>query len=132
MNPLINRFYDMGFLIIPTGADKKPLIQWKDYQTRRATLPELTTWFSNGNNPAVICGAISDNLVIIDCDDPHVSNLLQIDTFTVRTPSGGIHLYTKSKVIPEKQQAYRGYALDIQADKSYALLPGSKTDKGEY
>jgi len=132
MNPLINRFYEMGFSIIPTGQDKRPVIQWKEYQTRKATLPELNAWFVNGNNPAVICGAISDNLVIIDCDDPHVSELLQIDTFTVRTPSGGIHLYIKSKVVPEKQQAYRGYALDIQADRAYALLPGSKTDKGEY
>jgi P4 family phage/plasmid primase-like protien len=132
MNPLINRFYDMGFSIIPTGQDKRPVIQWKEYITRRATLPELNAWFVNGNNPAVICGEISNNLVIIDCDDPHVSELLQIETLTVKTPSGGKHLYVYSKTMPDKQQAYRGYALDIQANKAYALMPGAKTDKGEY
>lgn len=122
----------MGFSIIPTGQDKRPIIQWKEYQVRRATLQELTIWNQNGHNFAAITGSISDNLVILDCDDPHVSKLLDINTLTVRTPSGGIHLYIRSMVIPEKQQAYRGYALDIQADKAYALLPGSKTDKGEY
>ncbi len=132
--PLIKRWVSLGFSLIPTNQEKKPTVQWKDYQIRKPSDSELNRWFSDSNsiNPAVVCGAISDGLVVLDCDDPHISELLKIDTLTIGTPSGGLHLPVRSKVIPDKMQGYRGYALDIQGEKSYALLPPAKTDKGEY
>ena len=33
--------YGMGLSVIPMGDDKKPLIQWKQYQDERPTATEM-------------------------------------------------------------------------------------------
>jgi len=34
-----------GYSVIPVALDKRPLISWKDFQTRRASIPEVLGWF---------------------------------------------------------------------------------------
>ncbi len=60
-----------GMSIIPIGRDKKPLVKWASYQTRRAGEPQLRTWFARGDvtGEAVILGPVSGNLYCRDFDD---------------------------------------------------------------
>jgi putative DNA primase/helicase len=65
------RLRDAGLSIIPVRTDgsKAPALPWKAYQSRLPTEAELREWFGHpGYGLAIVCGAISDNLEIIDFD----------------------------------------------------------------
>src|SRR4029450_6266723 len=60
-----------GFSVIPIHAkEKKPLIAWEPYQTKRASEETLTQWFSSwpDANIAIVTGAVS-GIVVVDGDD---------------------------------------------------------------
>jgi hypothetical protein len=107
-----------GLSIIPVGQDKKPTLAWKPYQLRAADGATAAHWFTaNGSPPApalaVICGAISGNLTVIDFDTDH-TGATRFDDFAamvevcapgllgrlvrVATPSGGVHLYLRCAI----------------------------------
>jgi putative DNA primase/helicase len=54
------------------------------------------------------------------------------DTFTVKTPSGGWHLYFKKPDIAHIGNDSIGKDLDIRCNGGYVLEPGSKADGGTY
>jgi hypothetical protein len=58
--------------VIPIGTEKRPAIAtWKPFQERLATSTELQTWFANGQNGlAIVAGAVSGNIEVLDFDDP--------------------------------------------------------------
>lgn len=96
-------YAERGFSVIPIKpGDKKPLIPWTEFQKRRATDEEITSWWSmNPNaNIGIVTGEIS-NLFVVDIDtDEGRSNIDAIisDSVvcpTVTTPRGGQHLYFK-------------------------------------
>ena len=74
------RAIDKGWNVIPISvASKKPLIGWKEYQTKSVELETVEDWFENGVetstghrvktfNLAVLTGAIS-GIVVVDCDN---------------------------------------------------------------
>ncbi len=109
---------------------KIPAVPWKEYQTKKylgITYPE--------QNYAVICGAISGNLVVIDIDDPELVNVIFKDfegikknTLVVKTGSGGYHIYVinkgvkiQTKRLDDKNRRH----LDIQSEGCYVIGPGS-------
>jgi len=60
-----------GLSVIPTKEDKLPALQaWKPYQSQRIKEEEVEDLFSGGSvkGLAIICGAISGNLEVIDVD----------------------------------------------------------------
>jgi hypothetical protein len=66
---------ELGFSVIPIKRDKKPLIPWKEYQTRRPSEEEIERWWSlyPDANIAVVTGEIS-NLVVVDVDNESALN----------------------------------------------------------
>ncbi|MEK9157970.1 MAG: bifunctional DNA primase/polymerase, partial [Patescibacteria group bacterium] len=60
------KYAELGFSIIPVSRDKTPLIQWKEFQTRRATKDEIKSWFEQfpDMNIGVVTGSISGVIVI--------------------------------------------------------------------
>ena len=117
MNEHISKYIASGLSIIPIGSEKKPLIEWKRYQSEIAVEEIFELW----NLPiACICGKISGGLVAIDFDDrgscfklwgdtvkEYNPELLKKLTYQ-RTPSGGWHvLYKTSKIIPNSKLANR-------------------------
>lgn len=71
------RLYESGFSIIPikTDGSKEPsLLTWKPYQERQPTEAEMRMWFGNGQRLgiAIIGGAVSGNLEILDHDAPEL------------------------------------------------------------
>lgn len=85
-----------GFSIIPIGADKKPLIKWKEFQMRRASDDELTLWCNRSDiqGIAIVTGGIS-NLYVLDMEKDADRSGLDIcgDTPVVESGGGGYHIY---------------------------------------
>jgi hypothetical protein len=95
--------------IIPNGT-KCPAVEWKPYQTQRATPAELKKWFGKRKHGiGIVCGPISGNLLVIDFDKqaehiypqwleqvrqqlPELANRLAV----VQTPRPGYHVWLKT------------------------------------
>ena len=104
--------------VIPTKEDKLPAIPtWKPYQSQRIKEDEVEGLFTGANvkGLAIICGAISGGLEVIDVDTKHDTtgslweelraliedNLPELYSRLViaKTKSGGYHIYYRCKEI---------------------------------
>lgn len=99
--------------VIATGDTKRAIMAWKEYQTRIATDEELERQFSHSKAKgiAVVCGAVSGNLEVIDIDLKNdvtgtlydrllteIGSLIN-KLYIVRTKSGGYHFYYRCETI---------------------------------
>lgn len=115
-----------GYSIIPTDAHKRPVGLWKEYQANIASEQKLDGMFANSRvkGLAVICGAVSGNLEVIDIDCKYdlTGNLFQdyIQAVTdansdlaqklliAKTTNGGYHIYYRcDKIEGNKKLASR-------------------------
>lgn len=98
--------YDMGLNVVPQPRGAKGGYPWKRLQFGRLNRDDenfgLATLFTGDCNIAVMCGATSGNLFIIDCETPtalkyHTSQLQQrkIPLWVVQTARGG-HIYLRA------------------------------------
>lgn len=64
------RYRSWGFSVIPVEVSKKSVLRWKIYQKRHMTDREIHHYFRHplAAGIAVICGAVSGNLEVIDID----------------------------------------------------------------
>lgn len=89
------KWLDQGYSVFPC-VDKKPCVKWEKYQTKYATNEELIFWEGEFPNAdlAVVCGDISNNLIVIDFDKATPKDLgLPDNGYIVKTPRGGSHYY---------------------------------------
>ena len=104
-------FANAGISVVPATIGKRPLENWKHYQTERAGLEQIVTWFGNGHTGlGIITGAISGNLEMVEAEGRAVaadlvseaeeiaknSGLQELwnricDGYFEITPSGGYH-----------------------------------------
>lgn len=113
------KFYaSQGYSVIPTGANKRSILQWKEFQSTVPTIEQLKAQFGHPKavGLAVICGQVSGNLEVIDVDtkydlsgtlwDRFKASIHQVydKLYVVRTKSGGYHLYLKCEVIEGNQK----------------------------
>lgn len=131
MNP--EQWLDTGIAIIPCRyRSKRPVFQWRKYQTELPTKDDLKDWFkSRFINMAVITGW--EGLAIIDFDDwqtwqvwenwitTKYPNLIST-TYQVKT-SRGMHVYFLVNNPPER--TLRLPKIDVKAAGGYALCPNS-------
>jgi len=90
-------YFDRGWSVLPLCGKRPAVASWREYQTRRASLDELRTWFSRDNaNVGVVTGAMS-GLVVVDCDTPDDARFWQKrfpqTPLAVATGRGGSHYY---------------------------------------
>lgn len=131
------QFSVLGYAVIPLGKNKKPLIgAWKKYQTTKPTDREIEYWWNKWPeaNVGIITGKIS-GITVVDLDPDKKTGILSTElntfpeTFTVRTPSGGYHLYysydptldNSVKAFPELP------SVDIRNDGGYVVGAHSVT-----
>lgn len=123
-----------GWSVIPVGKDKRPLIEWKEYQSRFPTEEEIKTWFSKPNvmGVAIITGSLS-KLVVLDIEkDADLTGIENSPTITSKTGGGGEHRYFRyplmgvihnsAKQIHEK--------MDIRGEGGYVVAPPSLHPSG--
>ena len=103
---------------IAVNENKVAIFPWKVYQTRRITEKEFTLQMGDPKacGVAVICGAISGGLEVIDIDTKYetyplwdaIREKIPSELFSklqiVKTRSGGVHLYYQCEVIEGNQK----------------------------
>lgn len=122
-----------GLSVISTDNIKRSIPKWKDYQSKIASDEELEQMF---NHPkvkglAVIAGAISGNLEIIDVDckygikwEDYEAKILDADPVLygklkiIKTVSNGYHIYYKCEVIEGNQKLAERPATEEEISKS--------------
>lgn len=134
---------DAGISVIPILADgsKRPPIAWKPFQSRLPTDRELAEWWGDSaHGIAVVCGAVSSGLTVIDVDDPatkevFLTRLEQVapDLFArlcmVHTPRPGLHLYVRIRTPRGNEKLActpaRQTLIETRGEGGYAIAPGS-------
>ncbi len=118
-----------GYSVIPVGRDKKPIIDWKEYQTRYPTDEELEAWFSDGNNNiAIVTGPIS-GIAVLDIDGKEgEESIKQNKLYLPPTPcvktGKGYHYYFKYQDgVRNFTRRYPG--IDLRGEGGYVLAPPS-------
>jgi hypothetical protein len=122
------RYRMFGFSIIPVGRDKKPLIEWKRYQTERATAEQIEEWWEQ--HPDANVGIVTGKefgIVVVD-----VENGGRIDdlppTVISKTGGGGFHYYYKHPGNIVKNGVRIGNKddkRDIRGDGGFVVAPPS-------
>lgn len=95
------QWHDRGVAVLPIRpGSKRAAIAWHDYQSTPPTKPQIIKWFAGRrHNLAVICGAVSGNLCILDFDSlPRYLQWCKTHpvlacSYTVATPRPGSHIY---------------------------------------
>lgn len=134
-----------GLSIVPIAPDgsKSPTVKWHVYETRRPTVEEVRRWFAPGRvGVGIIGGTISGNLEILDFDDGEafepwhnlVSALVPVLCEilpTVKTPSGGYHVYYRAPAVESNQKLARHWRdgkpgkvrIETRGEGGYVLSP---------
>lgn len=124
---------EMKWSVIPVGLDKKPLISWKEFQSRIATVEEIQWWFLTypEANLGVVTGKIS-GITVVDIDPRHggTENALgEVDTVKVKTGGGGWHYYfLYNSDVTSTAGVLDG--VDIRSEGGYIVVPPSKHQSG--
>ena len=131
-------YVQVGWSILPVGADKRPLISWAAYQTRPPTSEEIDAWWRRWPDAGIgiVTGTVSGLLVLdIDRKDEAafeearslVECLLPDGMITpmARTRSGGLHYYFRR---PQgdgwgNRARIRGMPIDVRCDGGYVVAP---------
>lgn len=133
------RYHSLGLCVIPIKQGKKqPACRsWSQYQSQRPTEKQLRRWFAKEKNLAVVCGPVSNGLVVRDFDDmtaynqwatdnPHYAQTLP----TVETGRPGRHVYCRADIATVTDASGTGATIldmgngELRAG-GYCLLPSS-------
>lgn len=123
------RWQEKGYSIIPLDRQaKRPLIKWKEYQSRRPTREEVEQWWTwwPEANIALVTGALNE-IIVLDFDvregfEGHpLSEKWLVETPVVRT-NRGMHVYLRC-VSPVASHRYG--QVDLKAEGAYVLVPPS-------
>lgn len=126
------KLYDyLKFSYIPVPyQDKKTNIKWSEYQERRPTTREKTRWFKNNKdtNIAIVCGRISDNLLVVDVDEAWIYSEVLADMYpdTLTCETGkGYHLYFKTPMCFTNDTFKNNLHVEFRGDGRYIVAPPS-------
>ncbi len=126
-------YVERGWSVIPVGDNKKPMINWKEFQERRATDQELEKWFSDPHvkGIGIVTGMIS-NLAVVDVDKKSggmesIKKFHTPPTVIVRTGGGGFHYYFKYPSGARIKTAAGEIAagIDVRGEGGYVVAPPS-------
>lgn len=93
-------------------------------------------------NVGIVCGGVSNNLVVIDLDGKFAIDLfkaafgdLMAQTFTVKTGSGGLHVYLHCDTLPDNRKVNLGEGhsgIEIRGEGQYVVaVPSVHPDTGK-
>ena len=136
----LQTYRDLGLAVIPAVyGDKRPEIDWKQWQKQAPPWDQVDKWFNDGkpHNVAIVCGEASRNLAVIDFDDPETYSRffkvaeLEKETLVVRTGSGRYHVYlfTQDPVPSFKIPQLK---IEVRSTGNIVIAPPSKHPSGGY
>ncbi len=128
-----------GYRVFPVKAgDKKPplVTGWPEKATRH---PDKVEWFWTKYPTANIGAATGDDLAVVDVDPRSGGTLeavealgLDLNTRTVRTPSGGWQLHYSVEAHVTSRMGALAPGVDVKSAGGYVLLPPSTRADGDY
>lgn len=137
-------YKSLGWSVVPAvGGMKTPAVAWAEFQQRKTTEAEIRLWFGSDSNfnIGVVCGGISDNLMVLDIDAYKGVDLLDrakeylkkggIDLDNnipnVKTPRGGRHYYFKTEK-PVRTGIIKlvgDIGIEVRAEGAFIVCPPS-------
>jgi hypothetical protein len=136
-------FYrEQGFSVIPLKEkDKKPNIpSWLEYSKEKPQPSEIQKWLDAGlfQNVGIVCGAVSNNLVVIDIDDKNIITELNIsiekitqEGYWIVETGKGFHIYAKHKEDPGNLTKDDKLHIEYRANGGYVVAPPSIHPSGK-
>ena len=127
-----------GFSIMPVYPNSKNpvLIEWQQFSYRKPTLAEINKWFNNNKtyNIGIVCGEASNNLEILDIDDPRIFEAFfsDIKTLQIRTQSGGYHLYFKVNRFSTNRVKLDKWPIDFRTNGGFVMAPPSEMNEKKW
>lgn len=124
------QFLELGFSILPlTGKKPAHMMRWSIYRQFKPTSQQVDIWFTDEivTGYGIVCGKISENLLIIDFDDEsrYANFIAQFpalaETFTVKTRRG-FHVYLQTEK-PFRSKSFAG--VDLKGEGGYVVGVGS-------
>jgi len=135
MQQVIEELRKQGINIFPLQPKSKvPSGSWKEFQKKKyeGIIPK-------SSNYAVICGEISDNLVVIDFDECNKLDYIEkifpnvLENYLVVKTNRGYHVFVKCSKLPNHvklENKKLGINIDIQSEGRYVVGPGSIHPEG--
>ncbi len=139
-------YWKQGFSIIPLGVNKKKdlkapsLSSWRTYHHRLPKKEEIQEWINQDlfKNIGIICGHVSNDLVVIDIDDESIPETIGIKldkisktgSWVVKTGKG-YHIYNKHTGNPGGIKKPNEYKIEYRANRGYVAAPPSIHPNGE-
>jgi hypothetical protein len=127
-----------GFRVFPLPPNgTKPSSDWKGWPEHATTDPDkITAWWQGTDQNIAVC---TTGMLVVDIDMKNGKNGLAswmelhggFDTLTVRTRSGGYHLYYSGADVA-LSAGVLGSGLDIRSHNGYVVAPGSVVDGKGY
>lgn len=131
------KYLALNWSVVPAHKDSKhPIVNWTEFQKRRATEKELKEWFKDDQyNIGIITGRIS-NLVVIDIDkgtdiEKLVSYYPLPETMIVETGGGGRHYfyqYPGDRLVSTKARIFgkeSPWKVDVRAEGGFVVTAPS-------
>jgi len=135
---IIKKYIDKGLSVFPVQltqngdkVEKKPVVEWTDYQRRYATESEIKVWCSllDFNALGMATGKIS-GVTVLDIDDPSIT---EYDSeVKVGTISGGFHLWYKYKPGVRNSVRVGDKLMDVRGDGGFVVVPPSALPDKKY
>lgn len=132
--PAALAYADLGFSVLACEG-KKPAVNWTAFQSRAAHPDTIRKWDQVGllQNVGIICGAVSGNLVVVDCDGWNAVQKFTsefpelVDTYIVTSGSGrGQHFYYIVQNMPKTTKILGADGnIELRADGCYVVAPPS-------
>lgn len=133
----------LSFLPVKSDGSKRPALStWAAHQQQLPTEADIARWFRGPCGLALIGGAVSGNLEILDLDVPGLD--AEFEQFAEdngrleliqklaksRTPSGGVHYYYRLSAEPEGNRKLARLAggevkIETRGEGGYAIVPPS-------
>jgi len=139
-------YMEKGYSVIPLNPSenddigKKPFVEWAEFQKRKPTKNEITSWWSKWPSAMIglICGQIS-GFMVMDTDTQEQDKELRsyfldsLVTPIAMTPRGGKHYYFKYADGVRNSNGTSGYTFHVRGEGGYiAAPPSERTRKGKY
>ena len=126
------KYLSKGWSVFPVNpTDKKPIVDWKQYQDRLPTVEEINEWWIKWPwaNLGLVTGKIS-GVSVVDVDPRHGGTTDNLpDTVQSETGGGGSHHFFQYNLGAHSQNGLN-QGVDLKSDGGYVILPPSEHKSG--
>lgn len=130
-----HEYLDLGFSVMPVGADKRPMVEWKRYQDVRPSHSQITHWWDKypHANVGIITGVVS-GILVFDLDSMESRDYVKsrgVPTTPMARTSKGIHIYLDYPSVLVGNRSDPKIGMDVRGEGGYVVAPPSTHESGK-